>query len=392
LCGFHNRRRKEPVNTGLLREFHPQAFTPAAIRSDFAPVYDHDELAAHYERLVDAEPTLEVSRETRVVSAEVEEGRLVSVELKGVRNGQVKADVFIDSTADGNLSALAGATFQKGREADGALQPATLTFVLTDIDWGAFDPGDPWICCDTRARLEEVWRQLLPYFTELHASGGTDNARRNVLCFQLPDGKRLAFNQTRLLGVDPTDEEAVREATETGRRQIHEFFGAVSRHPALKNARIETISPMLGIREGRRVVGDYLLTAEDCLGEARFDDMVAACNYDIDIHNPKGDGAVMKPIPGSGYYHIPWRCLYAKDFSNLALASRCISGTHEAHSSYRVMCPLASIGQAAGTAAALKIRKRMASLREVDAAEIRWLLAEQDCFVEGEMKNCQANP
>jgi len=386
LCGFHNRRRKEPVNTGVLKEFHPQAYTPACVRSNFSPVYDHDELAANYERLVEAEPTLEVARETRVVSAEVREGRVASVQVEGQRSGKVCAKVFIDSTADGNLSALAGATFQKGREQDGALQPATLTFIITDIDWSQFDPDDPWRCCDTRARLEEVWKQLGPYFTELHEQGGTDNARKDVLCFQLPDGKRLAFNQTRLLGVDPTDAEAVRQATETGHRQIHEFFTAVSRHPALEYARIETISPMLGIREGRRVVGDYILTQEDCLGEARFEDMVAACNYDLDIHNPKGDGAMMKPIPNSGYYHIPWRCLYAKDFSNLALASRCISGTHEAHSSYRVMCPLGGIGQAAGTGAALMIRKELASLRDLDAAEIRYLLEEKECFVEGQMK------
>ena len=95
----------------------------------------------------------------------------------------------------------------------------------------------------------------------------------------------------------------------------------------------------------------------------------------------------MKPIPNSGYYHIPWRCLYSKDISNLALASRCISGTHEAHSSYRVMCPLGSVGQAAGTAAALMIRKEASNLRDIDAAEIRYLLEEKDCFIEGTTKS-----
>ena len=143
---------------------------------------------------------------------------------------------------------------------------------------------------------------------------------------------------------------------------------------------------MLGIREGRRVVGDYILTGEDCLGEARFDDMVAACNYDLDIHNPKGDGGEMIKIPNSGYYHIPWRCLYSKDLSNLALASSCISGTHEAHSSYRVMCPLGSVGQAAGIASAYMAQSGIPSLREVDAAVIRYLMQEQDCFVEGETR------
>jgi hypothetical protein len=144
-----------------------------------------------------------------------------------------------------------------------------------------------------------------------------------------------------------------------------------------------TIAPTLGVREGRRIIGDYILTQEDCLSEARFDDMVAACCYFIDIHDPDGAGTVMRPIPGSGYYHIPFRCLCAKGWENLLLGSRCISGTHEAHSSYRVMAPVTAIGQACGVAAALAVRMQKENVRDVDAACIRYVLKQQNQFVEG---------
>jgi hypothetical protein len=89
-------------------------------------------------------------------------------------------------------------------------------------------------------------------------------------------------------------------------------------------------------------------------------------------------------IPGSGYYHIPLRCLIARDLENLALGSRCISGTHEAHSSYRVMSGVSAIGQAAGTAAALAARQSGGRMRQVPASQVRYVLHEQLQYVEGD--------
>jgi hypothetical protein len=143
--------------------------------------------------------------------------------------------------------------------------------------------------------------------------------------------------------------------------------------------------------EGRRVVGDYILTAEDCLRPAKFDDMIAACAYMIDIHNPSGSGSRLEMIPPPGYYHIPYRSIRAKGFRNLLMGSRCISGTHEAHSSYRVMAPLCAIGQASGVAAALTATLGKSDVRELDSAEIRHALHEQGAFVEGEMTNPKLN-
>lgn len=131
-------------------------------------------------------------------------------------------------------------------------------------------------------------------------------------------------------------------------------------------------------------MGDHVLTEEECLGEARFDDMVAACGSSIDIHNPDGEGTEMKHIPGSGYFHIPYRSLIPRDLDNLLLSSRCLSGTHEAHSAYRVMCVISCIGQAAGIAAALAASHGEGQVRKVDPAWIHHFLNRAGAFVEGE--------
>jgi hypothetical protein len=204
-----------------------------------------------------------------------------------------------------------------------------------------------------------------------------------VLFFPYPDNTSLLFNQTRMIGVDPTDPASVERGQREGEKQIHEFWEAVRMHPAFKNARIECISQKLGVREGRRIVGDYILTEEDCVAGTQFDDMVAACAYSVDIHDPKGPGGRFAHIRAAGYYHIPYRCLLAKGLTNLLLGSRCISGTHEAHASYRVMAPISAIGEAAGVAAALTNRLGRADVRDVSAAQIRSVLKNAGQFVEG---------
>ena len=170
---------------------------------------------------------------------------------------------------------------------------------------------------------------------------------------------------------------------------VAELFEIIRRHPAFSGASLEMVAPRLGVREGRRVHGDYTLTEGDCLGEARFDDMVAACGYHIDIHDPGGESTRLDEIPGSGYYHIPYRCLVAKDAENLLIGSRCISGTHEAHSSYRVISCVTAIGQAAGVAASLAAALCGGSVRGVSAEWIRHVLRWQVQFVEGP---CSAPP
>jgi choline dehydrogenase-like flavoprotein len=370
------------INRGIFEELLPYLYVPASLSRGVVQTYDEHELKQGYLRLLNAESTLDVLTNSAVTTVESKAGVIRTV---GTADGRLyAARVFIDSTADGNLAAAAGAEFQKGRTTDGKLQPSTLTFRVDDVDFTAFgmDPTQPdWACWDN---IHLITDALNPLFRKLREAGATSNPKDDVLCFPDRKGRSLLFNQTRIADVDPTDPDNVRRAIAEGRKQIGEFWEAVRQHPAFAKARI-TISERLGVREGRRIVGDYMLTAEDCLGEAKFDDMVAACGYAIDIHDPNGTASTaMHWIPGKGYYHIPYRCLMAKGFSNLLLGSRCISGTHEAHSSYRVIPPVSAIGQAAGVAAALCVRLHLGDVRQVSARWIRHELAGAGQFVEGE--------
>lgn len=371
-----------PINKGIFAEIFPDLFEEGARSREDIFTYREEELKAAYLRLLAGEPGVQVFTSSPVDVVEARDGCLNRVCTADGRWFQAKA--FVDSTADGNLAAAAGAAFHKGREEDGRLQPGTLTFRVEGVDFTAFglDPSQPhWARWDNFHVFSEA---LLPLYLRVKKEGGTSNPKESILCFPDRDGTSLLFNQTHVVGVDPTDPRTLNEAMKEGRKQIEEFWGSVRCHPAFASVSKVTIFEKLGVREGRRVLGDHILTAEECLSEVRFEDMVAACGYAVDIHDPDGSGkSRLEWIPGSGYYHIPYRSLYARDFSNLLLGSRCISGSHEAHSSYRVMAPVSAIGQAAGTAAALLHRQGVTDVRGVKAEWIRHTLREAGQFVEG---------
>ena len=132
----------------------------------------------------------------------------------------------------------------------------------------------------------------------------------------------------------------------------------------------------VGVRETRRVLGEYQLNADDVLGARKFDDAIARGAYPVDIHNPKGSGTVLKRLPPGEAYDIPLRCLLPQEHrARASSAGRCISGTHEAHSSYRVMPIVMATGQAAGVCAALAARSgttpRNVAVREVQRELVR---------------------
>ena len=384
ICQFYDKSGRA-INEGLHRELVPRGYEWSGRFNpdDIVPNYDERELLACYQRLLAAEPRIQVLTGCEVVAATREGGRIAAVELADGR--RIAGQAFIDGTADGNLAALAGAEWQKGRTGDSRMQTATLTFKIAGIDPSRLAEPD----IRTWRGIRSLRAELLPYFQALLASGRTDNLRRSILCFPYDDGRSILLNSTAVADVDPTDPESLQRGMDVGQAQVEALAGALLQHPALAQARVEFVSKKLGIREGRRVMGDYLLTVDDVMGEARFDDMVAACAYGIDIHDPQGAPGGVRNIPGSGYYHIPYRSLRARPLENLLLGSRCISGTHEAHSSYRVIAGVTAIGQAAGAAAALAAG-RGGRVRAVDAEEIRWVLAAQGQFVEGRRRPPQA--
>jgi hypothetical protein len=150
--------------------------------------------------------------------------------------------------------------------------------------------------------------------------------------------------------------------------------------PGLEKAELEVSASRIGIRESRRIVGEYTLSTEDALGGKNFEDGIALCGYALDIHQPDGDTGKLILLNGSTYA-IPYRCLLPKEIDNLLAGGRCISASHEALASFRVMPPCFAIGEAAGTAAALSLKEETVP-RFLDLKKLRAQLLKQGAVLE----------
>ena len=137
---------------------------------------------------------------------------------------------------------------------------------------------------------------------------------------------------------------------------------------------------MIGVRESRMIDGVYTLTVTDLKDCVHFEDGIAACNYDIDIHNPEGTGTSHYYFKESTYYTIPYRSLMPKNIKNLLAAGRCISGSHEAQASFRIMPTCCSTGEAAGVAAAVAAQEHT-DFPETDVKKIQALLRKHHAFI-----------
>ncbi|MEM2529323.1 MAG: FAD-dependent oxidoreductase, partial [Ignisphaera sp.] len=135
-----------------------------------------------------------------------------------------------------------------------------------------------------------------------------------------------------------------------------------------------------GIRETRRIIGEYTMTGEDIIEARKFPDAIARGSYPIDIHSPTGPGTFIKGPPPSDYYEIPYRSLIPLKVENLIVAGRCISSTHEAQAAIRIIPIVVAIGQAAGTAAALSA-KLSTPPRRLDVSLLRKTLREQGVII-----------
>ena len=227
-----------------------------------------------------------------------------------------------------------------------------------------------------------------PAWTRAHAesleAGKLQNPRENILVFYSPNPGVLHFNTTRVVKKNPTDPFDLTEAEILARKQVYEIYDLLKEcADGLENSFLMMTAPEIGVRESRMILGDYVLTERDCMNCARFEDAIAACNYEIDIHNPEGTGTYIYAFGPGEYYTIPYRCLLPQTVSNMLVAGRCISSDHGAQASYRIMPFVCCIGEAAGTAAALAVQTAMdrGAVRGVDVRELQKHLREQGAFL-----------
>ncbi|MBR6789433.1 MAG: FAD-dependent oxidoreductase [Oscillospiraceae bacterium] len=315
---------------------------------------------------------VDVYLQTMVIGAEKENGLIRRIETCG-KDGRMffEADIFIDATGDGDLSVMAGCEQMIGRERDSLVQPVSLMFIISGVD------RDQTLVCrhEEDETVMENGRGYLALCREAHASGELPPAVNIVRLYRTEYPDERMVNATQANRVDPLNAKALFAAEADLREQMHKIVAFLKKNvPGFEDIRVKASSSTLGVRESRRIRGDYLLTAEDVSTGREFDDTVVhLAAFPMDIHNPDGPGQSVSETgcpKGSGRYDIPYRCLLPVGAENLLTAGRCISGTHEAASSYRVMRIAMAIGQAAGAAAALASAKGCTA-RELDAKLVR---------------------
>ncbi len=301
---------------------------------------------------------------TSVTDASVNDGTIssVSVICSGVKL-ELFADYFIDATGDAELSFMSGCACRLGRESDSLCQPMTLSFRMSGVD---------------KEKYKENRQKINTLYKEFKEKGLIKNPREDVLIFNNMNDGVLHFNSTRIVKKNPTNPFELSEAETEAREQVFELLNFLKNNiEGFERARVLSTALHIGIRESRKIEGEYTLTVDDLKSLARFDDAIAVANYDIDIHNPEGAGTSHYYFKSGEWYEIPYRCLLPKGMSNLLVAGRCISSTHEAQASYRIMPYCAELGQAAGTAIAVA-KHDGTNTRNVDIKKVQSKLRAAD--------------
>ena len=278
----------------------------------------------------------------------------------------IYAEITIDATGDGDIAARAGAEFVLGREGDNKMQPVTLMFKVGGVDYdravflGSFESTYE----TPKGELQSLAKEHIPY------------PAGHILTYKSTLPGVVTCNMTNAIDIDGTNADDLTRATLVCRRQIDEVVKYLREFvPGYEKCYVISSASLMGVRETRHFKGKYTLNEQDILEARVFDDYVVKDAYfNFDVHNITGAGldktGVQKHFKQDKGYTIPYRCLIPQVKENLLLCGRNISGTHMAHSNFRVMPICVGIGEAAGTAASLAVSKKC-SLNEIDAKEIR---------------------
>jgi FAD dependent oxidoreductase len=315
--------------------------------------------------------------ETFVSRPVTEQGKVIGVVVESKAGRQfLGAKIVIDCSADADMAAKAGVPFVMGAD-DGrnTMQPVSMYFTMSNVDlprladWARENEDIP-----ARAvphdRGELDYGLWLTGFNGLlrafQAETGIKLQRDNIT---LKTAKGLLYvNATRVAGVDVFSPTEFTYAIVECYRQIEAVARMLcERVPGFEHASIGQISPVLGVRETRHVVGEYTLTGEDTVEGRSFTDSIGADTSALDIHEPRGanvDFRSMRP------YEIPYRCLVPLGVDELLVAGRCISADHAAHARTRNMPACMATGQAAGIAAAVAIDRDI-PVRHVPVVEVQ---------------------
>jgi 2-polyprenyl-6-methoxyphenol hydroxylase-like FAD-dependent oxidoreductase len=304
--------------------------------------YDPEILKMVWETLA-LQAGVKVLLHTFVVDALLKNDRVCGVVAVG-KGGFVtlRAEVVIDASGDADVAARAGVPFE-GPNEGGPVQSSTTTFKLINVDVD---------------RAKQVKKDELHQRMQAAIEAGDYHLPRKEGSVHItPLAGVMATNMTRVGDVDATDPVQLTNAEIEGRRQALECFRFLrDKMPGYENAALGGLSTQIGVRESRRIFGEYRLTRSDVINARKFDDAIAQCGAPIEEHHAGGDTR-WEYLPDGETYDIPYRCLVPQKIDRLLVAGRCLSADHDAHASVRSMGQCMALGQAAGMAAALAAGK-----------------------------------
>ncbi len=331
--------------SGLMPELRERLLAMGAIHGN-RDLYDAEAMKVLLEEMCE-EAGVHVRLYTRLAAAQVEAGRLRHIILEA-KEGRfaIAARQFVDATGDGDLGAMAGCGFDLGHPSDGSTQPMTLMALIANLPEEIRHP--PLLSLNSEYSInKELFYRML-------CEAGTPSSYTQPSIFRLPNGIAAlmvhhAYEQSALDSRDLT------RASIEGRREIRRVVAAMKQFSsAWRNVELVTTAAHIGVREGRRIHGDYQISSDDVSGGHHHPDAIARATFGVDVHSVRrSDGGAYghDRIPHLPY-DIPLRALIARDLDNLFLAGRCISGNFYAHASYRVTGNAVATGEAAGKAAA----------------------------------------
>jgi glycine/D-amino acid oxidase-like deaminating enzyme len=328
--------------------------------------YDPEVLKVLWERLAE-DAKVDILLHTWATGVEVRDGRAVAIRIWN-KGGEslIQARAIIDASGDADICAMAGVAYEDARSTPN-LQSLSTIFRVANVD------------VDKASALpkSELWALM-----RRAAEGGDYRLPRlEGSWHRTPHVGVITVHMTRIPNVDATDPDQLTRAEIEGRRQVLEYHRFLrDKVPGFARSVLVATSPAIGVRESRRVIGDYRLTRDDVLSSRRFEDEIALCGAPIEDH-AAGPDTRWTYVPGSGVYGIPYRCLLPEGVEGLLVAGRCFSATHAAHASARSMATCMAMGQAAGTAAALSVTSQTTP-RTVEAAAVRRCILENHALLD----------
>lgn len=316
------------------------------------------------------------------------------------------ARYFVDASGDGDVAVQAGATYEVS-DASGDLQPLSLMFRMSGVENAPFldfvrDNAASLAVGESDyvrgGRSDEELAQAI------HAQGAPSvffkgngpflggaiqrgDMFPTALIMIMPTSearKEVCVNATRVAeNIMGTDAAAVSAAMPLLTEQVWQAARFLKENvPGFENAAFAGVAPRIGIRETRRIMGEYVLTGEDCRTGRKMRDVVTKGAHHIDIHQ-EGIKQVRIPVENGGSYDIPWPSLIPQGLKNLVVAGRCMSSTREANGTTRMMGQCLGMGHAAGTAAAMAVSGELADIRKLPLDRLQATLREQGAVLEG---------